>query len=1091
MMKVNDHPRSLRIMAALALTLASALMLAVAAPTHALAAESVAHTYDAKGNRVEYENIYDAVTAGYGNGTVYLDKDIEISNVIDVAAGKALKLDMQGHAIKVTEYNVWIFDIHENAKLTLSGSEDRTFSYKGFDKSDTTSDMQVTSGGLITGGSNVGSAGAINMRDGSTLTLDHVAVAGNMAANGSGTHDGGGGIYVGENCRLYLENKAIVTANYTNMNGGGIFMGGKNARVELDDSSVAHNFSKLSGGGIYAVNTEAHITLRNYSHIDDNQSFSCGGGVHFFASAFELSCNDATSTISNNYAVEGGGVNTNGSPLATNKGLIEGLEISNNSTYIDGGGLCISQENITIKDCVISGNKVGYGEGGGLYVDNDDILLDGCTITDNVAQTEGGGVYVPYKYDLKVAGELIVKDNARADGAVDDVFLDSTSANDGWAYLCGNVSEGSSVGIRTGVTGDRRIMKELTNYIEGTFFMDMDSYHLSYGSSDNDLWQRKGAFDYLVTLNGKNVRRFSRGDKVIVNGASDESGTFFWHWDASQSTGLPGGISDEDLYSTTLGFTMPQNDVHLVGVYAEPLTQASATIIGTVEAGETLPALAACSYQTSEGTKPYNARVTWYEVKEDGSKVAASGVAKPNTSYVASFQITRDATKARVFSADFADDGVTVKLAKATDTTTSASTTVDGATGALTVTTKSFTTGDGAAPEKTGTITINLKDAGLGGGEQAISLAAEGSDEDDDVFGSVVVSYAAGSDSVTINAPQAEGMNFCNWERISEAWCDYDDVSGTVVVKDLAQVSELSAVYTPVVTKAEVGLDAPAANQALPTQVTSIVAGCSDGSEVDLMKFFSEDGTLPVTWSPAAEDGKAATSTAYTALIELGDGDDLVDVESVIAPGAAVTANGTKATSAGFAVLDGKLYLCVAFPETEGAKLAGVTQPEDVELAFDEARACDQEQAEAAAGELCWPLPKSCGITLVGGQTIACDVAWDAPAGFDANATSAQQIVATGRLVLPSYVDANGVSLDVTCTLRIAAPDGGGDDKGDDDDKGKSDPQPSDEDEDKGGDTERKALPQTGDTNSTATVLVLVAAGAAALLVALILRRRK
>ena len=448
---------------------------------------------------------------------------------------------------------------------------------------------------------------------------------------------------------------------------------------------------------------------------------------------------------------------------------------------------------------------------------------------------------------------------------------------------------------------------------------------------------------------------------------------------------------------------------------------------------------------------------------------------------------------ARVFSSSMADDAVTVYV-NGGGTEKSASTSVDANTGVLTVTTAESTTEGDAPAGQGGTITVKLMDAGLSieAGEQAM-LLADANDADEDLIGTLAVAYAEGSSSVTIAAPEKAGWNFCNWEKVAEG-CSYDDVLGTVTVNDLDGISELTAAYTPVVTAAEVGLDAPVTGTTLPTSLSALSVSSTDGSTIDLVDEFSEDGTLPVLWSSGSSSVTAQASTTYTALIELADGEGLTDVEKVMSPNAVVTANGTEASSAGFVVLNSKLYLSVTFPETQGAKLSEVTPPDDIELSFDEAKACQEQQDKAGEDDLCWPLPKSCAITLEGGQTIACDVTWDVPTGFDANATSAQKLTATGTLSLPSYIDANDVSLDVTCAINVAAPEGS-DDKGDDEDDehGKGD-EKGDEDDttkpDSKGDG-KKSLPQTGDTNSTSTVVALAAAGVAVLVAALILRNRK
>ena len=1095
MMERNAQTRTLRTIAALVLALVGTLMLAALTPSRALAAQAVAYVYDASGSKVEYTSIHDAVDAGYDK-TVYLEADIEVDSQIDIASDKKITIDMMGHVIKNVASNDRTFHVGQRANLTVMSSVTKEITFTGYGAGCTEKDVTLSTGGVICGANSrlMGSAFLVDYD--STLTLKNVTVGGNRDRGNNTPGNGGAAIGTYGGCTVNLEDNTYLTANYSYDSGGAIQVDEEYVDIVINHSYITDNFSRGNGGGIHSKWSSTTITMCNGAAIKNNTSMASGGGVAFDGAYFDLS-GDGTTSISGNHAITAGGIEVTGRGFFSEGGTISGLKVSDNSSTYSSGGMRLDQNNVTVKNCTFTGNTVVDGNAGGIYVQAKNDTVQDCTVTGNTCGEEGGGIHVFYLYDLNVAGVLTVENNKRADGAKDDVFLDSSSSNATWAYLKGNLGAGSHVGIRTGVTGDRRLMKELSNYIEGTLFMDMDEYHLSYSSSDNELWQRTGEYDYLVTLNGKSVRRFTRGDSVTIDGSSDTAGQLFCRWDTDQSTGISGGISETDKYKELLSFTMPQNDVNLVGVYASPLTSADLRYFSKPVAGQTLPTFATFHWKNSTlssgGTQQRDVSLTWYEVAADGTKTQASGVAKAGTTYVACFSIAPDPTMARVFSSSMADDAVTVYV-NGGGTEKSASTSVDANTGVLTVTTAESTTEGDAPAGQGGTITVKLMDAGLSieAGEQAM-LLADANDVDEDLIGTLTVAYAEGSSSVTIAAPEKAGWNFCNWEKVAEG-CTYDDGLGTVTVNDLDGISELTAAYTPVVTAAEVGLDAPVTGATLPTSLSTLSVSSSDGSTIDLVDEFSEDGTLPVLWSSGSSSVTAQASTTYTALIELADGEGLTDVEKVMSPNAVVTANGTEASSAGFVVLNSKLYLSVTFPETQGAKLSEVTQPDDIELSFDEAKACQEQQDKAGEDDLCWPLPKSCAITLEGGQTIACDVTWDVPTGFDANATSAQKLTATGTLSLPSYINANDVSLDVTCAINVAAPEGS-DDKGDDEDDehGKGD-EKGDEDDttkpDSKGD-EKKPLPQAGDTNSTSTVVALGAAGVAVLVAALILRNRK
>ncbi len=146
----------------------------------------------------------------------------------------------------------------------------------------------------------------------------------------------------------------------------------------------------------------------------------------------------------------------------------------------------------------------------------------------------------------------------------------------------------------------------------------------------------------------------------------------------------------------------------------------------------------------------------------------------------------------------------------------------------------------------------------------------------------------------------------------------------------------------------------------------------------------------------------------------------LADVDKVVSADAVtVAANGVEAEGAGFTLVDGDLYLCVTFPVTADAKAISISQPADIELTFEEAKAC------AASGT--WPLSGSVDVAVESGVAAEGDITWQDAEGFNAAATEAQELTAKGsvsRIVTADGdgVDDEGISHEVTCKIKIAAP---------------------------------------------------------------------
>ena len=459
----------------------------------------VAFSRDSNVNHI-YTSIDEAwEDACYGK-SVSLLKDWNISSRLIVPEGQDVKLDLNGHMInrQLSDHqdDGEVIYLSKNSSLTLSGSEENTFNVKNY-KEDYSGDQRVdvTTGGVITGGMSSNGAGGIHMKENSSLILDHVGVVGNSTSSALTPY--GGGIKMdGDACTVTLNNGAMVSYNVAS-SGGGIYVNGQEGHITINASEISSNYGTSCGGGIYSNCDATYIELKNNGTIKDNKTVYCGGGVYFFNSYNHITSEDSTGKISSNLVegdgeknAQGGGIYYGEVMIKSNTATITNVTIENNTAYqylekSYGGGIFADLENVEITNCTINKNYARYG--GGLYVNNDGITLKDTKITNNYASEDGGGVYVDSRYDLNISGNMIVKDNTNYHEDRTNIFLQNGTFTR--AYVSGTPSSGSEVGL----TGDGSC-KVGINQTENnnSFFADNNgSYHIEY--DDGKLYQREGA----------------------------------------------------------------------------------------------------------------------------------------------------------------------------------------------------------------------------------------------------------------------------------------------------------------------------------------------------------------------------------------------------------------------------------------------------------------------------------------------------------------------------------------------------------------------------------------------------------------------
>ena len=244
----------------------------------------------------------------------------------------------------------------------------------------------------ITGGDVSGDGGAIFSSGGNLIVRDST-VTGNFATN----HGGGISSYGTLEIISSTISSNGVTSNYYGTGGGGINFSG--TTMSVTGSTISGNTVNHQGGGVLS-SYAGTITFTN-TNITGNQVLGTpyyggtGGGVFVSgASSFKVT----GGSISNNSAVDGGGLNLSVFGSQPNSGIeLMSAVISGNTASNSGGGLLINTSNVfKVVNSVITNNTASAGNGGGLNLSlAGGMEFSATTVSNNVASNgDGGGMYL-------------------------------------------------------------------------------------------------------------------------------------------------------------------------------------------------------------------------------------------------------------------------------------------------------------------------------------------------------------------------------------------------------------------------------------------------------------------------------------------------------------------------------------------------------------------------------------------------------------------------------------------------------------------------------------------------------------------------
>lgn len=197
-------------------------------------------------------------------GTVKLNKDIMLTDVLRIPTGKEVTLDLNGYTLNrgLTECRDLgsVIRVEPGAVLTLKDSSNNN-------------------SGVITGGASWNGGGICNH---GTLTVEGGTISGNKSLHN--TYGGGGGIYNGSynGSKATLTLKGGVIAYNEARNGGGVYNSDGTVVIQKGSYSVTvlsqlktydtnvtikNNTATVSGSGIY---TERDISIQDAPYISGN-----------------------------------------------------------------------------------------------------------------------------------------------------------------------------------------------------------------------------------------------------------------------------------------------------------------------------------------------------------------------------------------------------------------------------------------------------------------------------------------------------------------------------------------------------------------------------------------------------------------------------------------------------------------------------------------------------------------------------------------------------------------------------------------------------------------------------------------------------
>jgi CSLREA domain-containing protein len=310
-----------------------------------------------------------ATIQGYGDTFDPRDRDRSLQ--IHPGAGQVTLRKISIAGSRASEYGGHVdgMGIHNAADLTL---EDCSILDNGDDEY-----TGVSGGGIHNTGS---------------LHILRCLFAGNFASRGGGLYTSGPTTIKESTFR----NNTSDDDNY----GGAIYSTGQ---IEIHGSTFNGNTSSAAG----AIYNDGNLLLSD-SHLDNNTARFTAAALdnHGTAEVHNITASNnsvghyvgairSTGTLTMTHSIVSGNHSYDYAGAIAQEGgwmYLEDVEIANNSSGGNGGGLYLAGESTRIVNARIHDNASDSNQGGGVYLYNTTTFVD-SSITNNFASADGGGIY--------------------------------------------------------------------------------------------------------------------------------------------------------------------------------------------------------------------------------------------------------------------------------------------------------------------------------------------------------------------------------------------------------------------------------------------------------------------------------------------------------------------------------------------------------------------------------------------------------------------------------------------------------------------------------------------------------------------------
>ena len=269
---------------------------------------------------------------------------------------------------------------------------------------------------------------------------------GGTDANDANKAASGGGIWVGKDCTLTMNNYAKVIGNDSNFSGGGVYAEG--ATVKITNCTLKGNTARAAGGSggggaIYAVKKDTTVstvtikggTIGGMGTDEANEAKNLGiGGAICIGEGCILNLGgipaEGVQLIGNKAEESGGGIYAYGATVKITNCTLKG------NTAKRGGAIFANSSSDQAKVTVSGNTTIGgtgtndankatgdgtYESGGGIWVgpECELTLEDNVQVINNWAKKNGSGVYVQ-----NASTKFTMKGSAKIDTNNNDVYLE-------------------------------------------------------------------------------------------------------------------------------------------------------------------------------------------------------------------------------------------------------------------------------------------------------------------------------------------------------------------------------------------------------------------------------------------------------------------------------------------------------------------------------------------------------------------------------------------------------------------------------------------------------------------------------------------